>query len=374
LTGNCVAGSATQGSVTIFGEAEVVAVEAEAFVAAASPAPLLLKDEPEWSVHWGNLDFRRCVCVTNLTPLSLKILDLEAVVACPRIEGFPTSRLADCIMSDVTEAGFMEPRPKALKIGFNVRKDGLRKGVYYPKNGKGKFRGEVRMGKLGKFWLGRECLLEAMMLKKDISHKCVGNETLHFDHADYFRFFKYEGVVYDDKSKIKEFLKQAAVSPEAKAAKAAFKKFMKGELKRIMGLPVIKSYLNKPKSAPRREEESPTQAGAAHSGSSQPASMVCLETHIQSPPGKSLPPLDRSDAVLGSLDGQQVHRKELQPMPEISLENFSLSPSFDLCCNDWDAMPMERENWTGVQTSSPSNHLELSYEQILSDLDMSQTE
>jgi len=272
---------------------------------------------------------------------------------------------------DVTEAGFMEPRPKALKIGFNVRKDGLRKGVYYPKSGKGKFMGEVRMGKLGKYWLGRECLLEAMMLKKDISHKCLGRETLYFDHADYFRFFKYGGVVYDDKSKIKQFLKQPVVSPEAKDA---FEKFMEGELDRIMGLPVIKSFLKKPKSAPRREEESPMQAGAAHSGSLQPASMVCLETHIQSPPGKSLPPLDRSDAVLGSLDGQQVHRKELQPMPEILLENFSLSPSVEFCCNDWDAMPMERENCTGVQTSSPSNHLELSYEQILSDLDMSQTE
>lgn len=56
MTGNCVAGSATQGSVTIFSEAEVVAaVEAEAFVAAASPAPLLPKDEPECAL--GELGF-----------------------------------------------------------------------------------------------------------------------------------------------------------------------------------------------------------------------------------------------------------------------------------------------------------------------------
>lgn len=271
---------------------------------------------------------------------------------------------------DVTEAGFMEPRPKALKVGFNVRKDRAERiGVYYPKSGKGKFRGEVRMGKLGKFWLGRECLLEAMLIKNDISRKCVGRKTLHFDHADYFQFFKYDGVVYDDESKIKEFLKQ----PASSEAKAAFQKFMKGELDRIMGLPVIKSFLNKPKSAPRREEESPMQAGAAHSGSSQTAPMVCLDTHIQSPPGKSLPPLDRSDAVLGSLDGQQVHKKELQPMPEILSENFFQSSSIEFCCNDWSAMPMERENLTGVQTSSPSNYdLELLNEYLSSDHDMSE--
>ena len=266
---------------------------------------------------------------------------------------------------DATEAGFMEPRPKALKIGFNVRKDRAERiGVYYPKSGKGKFRGEVRMGKLGKFWLGRECLLEAMLIKYDISRKCVGLKTLHFDHADYFQFFKYDGVVYDDEFKIKQFLQQ----PARKEAKAAFRKFMKGELDRIMGLAVIKSFLNKPKSAPRREEESSMQAGAAHSGSSQPAPMVCLETHIQSPPGMSLPPLDRSDAVLGSLDGQQVHKKELQPMPELLSENFFQSSSIEFCCNDWSAMPMERENLTGVQTSSPSNYdLELLNEYLSSD-------
>lgn len=275
---------------------------------------------------------------------------------------------------NVAEAGFMEPQPKALKIGFNVRDDGVkRKGVYYPKSDKDKFKGEVRMGKLGKFWLGRECLLEAMMLRQDIGHKCVGLETLHFDHADYFRFFKYDGVVYDDKSKIIQFLQQPAVSLKAKAA---FRKFLKGELDRIMGLAVIKNFLNKPESAPRREEESPMQAGAAHSGSSQPASMVCLETDIRSPPVKSLPPLDRNDAVLGSLDGQQVHKKELLPMPGIGLENYSQSPSIDLRRNDWDAMPMECEDRTGVQTSSLPYDMELFKELFkecfLSDYDLSE--
>ena len=274
----------------------------------------------------------------------------------------------------VAEAGFMEPRPKALKIGFNVcadgtrkgvsypnrgkdkfKGDGTRKGVSYPKRGKDKFMGEIRMGRLGKCWLGRECLLEAMMLRCDIGHKCVGHETLHFDHADYFQFFEYDGVIYNDKSKLKEFLKQF---PASKEAKLAFKKFVKGEIKRIMGLPVIKSFLNKLESAPRREEESPMQAGAAHSGSSQPASMVCVETHIQYPPVKSYPPLDRSDAVLGSLDGQQVHKKGFLPMPAFGPESFTLSSWFDICCNDLDAMPMEPGNWSGVQTSSPSNDME----------------
>lgn len=257
---------------------------------------------------------------------------------------------------NVAEAGFMEPQPKALKIGFNVRADGVKRiGVYYPKGDKDKFKGEVRMGKLGKLWLGRECLLEAMMLRHDIGHKCVGLEMLHFDHADYFQFFKYDGVVYDDKSKIIKFLQQPAVSSKAKAA---FRKFMKGEIDRIMGLDVIKNFLNKPESAHRREEESPMQAGAAHSGSSQPASMVCLETDIRSPPVKSLPPLDRNDAVLGSLDDQQVHKKELLPMPGIEFENYFQSPSIEFRCNDRDAMAMDRENWTGVQTSSEDYSME----------------
>ena len=285
---------------------------------------------------------------------------------------------------DVAEAGFMEPRPKPLKIGFNVRADGnrkvvsypergkdkfkgdgTRKGVSYPKRGKDKFKGEVRMGKLGKCWLGRECLLEAMMLRYDIGQKCVGNESIHFDHADYFQFFEYDGVVYNDKSKLKEFLKQ---SPASEEARTAFRKFVKGEIKRIMGLPVIKSFLNKLESASRREEESPMQAGAAHSGSSQPASMVCVETHYQYPPVKSYPPLDRSDAVLGSLDGQQVHKKGFQPMPEIEPENFTLSSWIDFRCNDLYAMPMERGNLSGVQTSSPSNDME----HLFSDFEMSE--
>lgn len=267
---------------------------------------------------------------------------------------------------DVAEAGFMEPRPKALKIGFNVQPEGVkRKGVYYPTRGNPKFKGEIRMGELGKYWLGRECHLRAMMLRCDIGRKCVGKETLHFDHANYFQFFEYDGVVYNDKSKLKEFLKQPAASEEASAA---FRKFVKGELDRIMGLPVITSFLNKPESAPRREEESPMQAGADHSGSSQPASMVCVETHIQYPPVKSYPPLDRSDAVLGSLDGQQVHKKGFQPMPEIEPENFTLSSWIDFRCNDLYAMPMERGNLSGVQTSSPSNDME----HLFSDFEMSE--
>lgn len=267
----------------------------------------------------------------------------------------------------MAEAGFREPRPKALKVGVNIRADlEKRIGVYYPRKSDNKFRGELRIGPLGKVWLGRECRLEAMMIRCDTSRKCVGLETLHFDHADYFQFFNYDGVVYNDRAKIIQFFQQAAASSRKKVA---FLKFVKGECNRIMDLAVIKNFLNKLECAPRREEESPMQPGTAHSCSSQPASMACVETHIQSPPVRSLPPLDRNDAVLGSLDGQQVHKRELQPMPGIGLEVFSRSPQIDFCCNDWNAMPMECGDWTGVYTSSPSN-LEFCKDQVFSDVDL----
>lgn len=68
LDRDCVAGSATQGSVTIFGEAQVVAVERRGFCRCFSSA----SSSQKRTGVWGNLEFLRCVCVTNLTPLSLK--------------------------------------------------------------------------------------------------------------------------------------------------------------------------------------------------------------------------------------------------------------------------------------------------------------
>lgn len=272
----------------------------------------------------------------------------------------------------MAEAGFREPRPKALKVGFNVRADGVKRiGVYYPTKSNDKFKGEIRMRKLGKLWLGRECQLEAMMIRCDTSRKCMGLETLHFDHADYFQSFKYDGVVYNDKTEIIQFLQQAAASLEKRAA---FRKFVKGECDRIIDLAVIKSFLNNPESVPRKAEESPMQDWTAQSCSSQPASMACVETHIRSPPVKSLPPLDRNDAVLGSLDGQQVHKKKSQPMPGIGLESFSRSLQIDLCCNDLDMMPMECGDRTGVHTSRPFNYLEFCEEYLLLDNDLSNTD